>query len=99
MTDSVQLGLSRVLSRNSTLALMGSFARTDALQTDLVTTTKYGGAQISYHLGRYASAYLSYTAMAQSAPASSPGSVLTGLTHVFGIGFGFSPRETRLKGH
>ena len=99
MTDSVQLGISRVLSRNSILALTGSFARTEALQTALVTTTKYGGAQISHHLGRSASAYLSYTAMAQSAPSSSPGNVLTGLTHVFGIGFEFSPRETRLKGH
>ena len=99
MTDSVQLGISRVLSRNWTLALTGSFARTDALQTSLVTTTKYGGTQISRRLGRYASAYLSYTAMAQSAPASSLGNVLTGLTHVFGIGFEFSPRETRLKGH
>jgi hypothetical protein len=31
MTDSVQLGISRVLSREWTLALMGSFMRTDAV--------------------------------------------------------------------
>ena len=97
LTDSVQLGISRVLSRDWTFALTGSFVRTDALQTGQVTTTKYGGAQISHRLGRSASAYLSYTAMAQSAPQSSLGNVLNGLTHVFGIGFGFSPRETQLK--
>lgn len=97
MTDSVQLGLSRAFSRDWTIALTGSFARNEALQTAGVTTTKYGGTQVSRRLGRYASAYFSYTAMAQSAPKTSPGNVLNGLTHVFGIGFQFSPRETRLK--
>jgi hypothetical protein len=103
MTDSVQLGISRMLSRDWTLALMGSFARTDApqiagLQTACVYTTKYGGTQVSRRLGRHASAYLSYTAMALSAPETLFGNALNGLTHVFGIGFEFSPRETRLKG-
>jgi len=98
MTDSVQVGISRVLARVWTLALMGAFARNDALQTVGVTTTKYGGAQLSRHLGGHASAYLSYTAMAQSAPNASFVNVLNGLTHVFGAGFEFSPRETRLKG-
>jgi hypothetical protein len=68
------------------------------MQTAGVTTAKYGGTQVSRHLGRYASAYLSYTAIAQSTPETAFGNALNGLTHVFGIGFEFSPRETRLKG-
>jgi hypothetical protein len=97
VTDSVQLGISRVLSRDWTFAFTGSFARTDAMISAGVTTTKYGGSQISRRLGRYASAYLSYTVMAQSTPTTSLGNALSGLTHVFGVGFGFSPRETRLN--
>ncbi len=98
MTDSVQVGFSRGLSRDWALVFMGAFARNAALQPAGVTTTKYGGPQVTRRLGRHASAYVSYTAMAQSAPNALFGDALNGLTHVFGIGFGFSPRETRLKG-
>jgi hypothetical protein len=125
--DDFQVGFSRNLDREWTVAATASWARTAALQTgpqaNATSTTpggsgslilpaqsevnaEYGGLQLTRRINRHLTAYLSYTAQYQSigsqdqsaqAASGGNGGALRGLSNIIGFGFGYTPRDRRIR--
>lgn len=69
-------------------------------------SAEYGGLQLTRRMGRHLTAYLSYTAQYQSidSPSRSTqsasavnGAPLRGLSNIIGFGFGYTPRDRRIR--
>jgi hypothetical protein len=95
--DTASASYSREFNRSLTVGVTGSYMRTVGLETSGVTNGKFGGVQASRRMGRYFSAFASYTAIEQSSSSALNPNALRGLTQVFGFGIGYSPRETHLR--
>jgi hypothetical protein len=88
---------SQTFGKNLTIGLDGSYARMTGLQNNYATNARFGGAQVTKRLGRYFTAFASYTAEDQSSSSPLPANALSQLVQVVGFGIGYSPRETHLK--
>ncbi len=88
---------SKDFGRNLTIGINGSYMRITGLQNNEVISSKFGGAQATRKLGRYLTAFASYTAIDQSSSSPLPANALTQLLQVVGFGIGYSPRETHLS--
>ncbi|CAN5519532.1 hypothetical protein BH10ACI4_BH10ACI4_01520 [soil metagenome] len=98
IADSLSGQVGRGWGRDWSGSLSGSYARTTGLALSGTVTSIYGGAQLTRRLGQKFSAYMSYTAIQQSAPSSLVGlNAYNGLTHSIGVGVTFAPRRTRLN--
>jgi hypothetical protein len=115
-TFSRQLG--RQVGSKTTIELSGGYTRTSSLLSVPVfigqTTTnlgfsgditaKYGAAQATRSLGRYFSAFASYTGAVQTQTSTAqllnvqtPANVLNGLWQVVSFGIGFTPPQIHLR--
>ncbi len=97
--DAVTAGFEREFRPNYTVGCEAAYRRTAGLINNGVTNGKYGGAQVSRHLGRSFSVFASYTAIDQSSSLALQSNVLNELNQVIGFGIGYTPRKTRLFKH
>jgi hypothetical protein len=95
--DAIYGTFSKDFGRNFNLGFTGAYMRTDALQGDTATNSRFGGAQASRRLGRFVNLFASYTAIDQISSSSLPYNTLNGFLQVFSGGIAYSPRETRLR--
>jgi len=95
-TDDAGGNFARAIGRRLNITANGSYTRTAGLIGGYSTSTKYGGAQATWRLGRYCNTFASYTAADQS---SSLGNsvILNGLDQSISFGIGYSPREVHLS--
>jgi hypothetical protein len=98
-SDSVTADFSRELGRTVTLGFTGAYRRTAGLNRNGVTNSKDAGAQATWRLGRYVTAFAGYTAIQQSSSSPLASTALSGLENMINFGIGYSPRGTRLVRH
>jgi hypothetical protein len=95
--DAVQGNFSRQFGLNSTIGLTGGFARTEGLNNNGVTNSKFGGAQFTRQIGRSLIVFANYTGIDQTSTSNLPTNALGQLLQVVGFGVGYSPRETHIR--
>jgi len=96
-TDRASVNLAREFGRSLSFGLNGSYMRTAGLQGG-ITSSKYGGVQITRKLGPQISFFANYTAIDQSTSSALPGNALSGLMHMASVGISYGSREVHV-GH
>jgi hypothetical protein len=96
-TDNAGGNFTRTIGRSLNVGVNGSYMRTAELIGNYVTSAKYGGVQASWRLGRYFSAFASYTVAAQSSSIKNSVTILNGVDQSLNFGIGYSPREVHLR--
>jgi hypothetical protein len=95
--DSLAVGISRRLDRNWSVAINATEARNASLEQQGTFDSTSGGVQVNRTLGRHASLYFSYTAIAQSnSGVQSPIGLFDGISNTFGAGISFSKHDIQL---
>jgi hypothetical protein len=96
--DTATAALSREFGRNLSLGLNGSYMRTAGLQLNGITSSKYGGIQLTRMIGPQISFFANYTAIDQSTSSALPGNTLSGLMQMASVGISYGSREVHV-GH
>jgi hypothetical protein len=95
-SDVATANFSREFVRTLTIGFTGAYMRTAGLNKNGVTNSKDAGAQVTWRLGRYATAFAGYTAIQQSSSSVLSSTAISGLENMINFGVGYSPRGTRL---
>jgi hypothetical protein len=97
IADSLSVSAQRTYGRMWAASLTGSYTRTSGLVNDNISSSVYGGIQVTRRLTSTLSAFLSYTGINQSVDSTlAAQNAFNGFTQSFSIGITFAPRMTRL---
>ena len=95
-SDTATANLSRQFGRTLDIGFHGSYRRTSGLVNNGVIDGKIVGAQASRRVGRFLSAFASYTFNAQSSSSTLPNNVLGNSLQIVAFGIGYSPMQKRI---
>ncbi len=97
LADTISAGVARSIKAQWAVSSSIAYTRTSGLALTGVTSTIYGGAQVSRRLTHSLSMFVGYTAINQSTPTSlAGGNAYNGFSQSGSIGITYAPRAKRL---
>jgi hypothetical protein len=85
------------ISPDLSLGFTGGYQRTVGLNNNGVTNAGFGATQATWQATKNLIVFANYTGRSQSTSSPVPSNVLNETINMFSFGFGFSPREGRLR--